>query len=76
MSWLATSPHGPQRNASWHCAAGCKPPAGTPHNADPDITRAAAIAHVEQTGHIVSYARGTIEILHPMATTVPEGDPS
>ena len=68
MSWLATSPYGPQRNASWMCADCKAMSGGHPEGADADTLRSGAIAHLEATGHRVSIARGTLEVLYPMAT--------
>jgi hypothetical protein len=45
---------------------------GNPLGADADMLRAGARAHLEATGHRVSVARGTLEVLYPMAT-VPDG---
>lgn len=72
VTWLATSPHGPLPNASWICADCPARSEGDPQGADRDMMRAGAKAHLEATGHRVSVARGTMEILYPMAT-VPGG---
>jgi hypothetical protein len=71
-AWLANSPHGPLRNSSWKCADCIAFGPSTPLDADPDAVRAAAVAHLETAGHRVSVARGTLELLYPMATA-PEG---
>lgn len=73
MSWLATSPYGPQLNASWMCADCGAGSGGDPQGADGDTLRAAAVAHLEAAGHRVSIARGTLELLYPMATAAPGG---
>ena len=72
MTWLATSPYGPLPNASWMCSDCPAADGGDPQGADADLLRAGAKAHLEATGHRVSVARGTMEILCPMAT-VPDG---
>lgn len=69
MTWLATSLHGPVRNSSWICADCPAKSEGSPQDADHDMMRAGARAHLEATGHRVSVARGTLEVLYPMATT-------
>jgi hypothetical protein len=48
------------------CAAG---PAENAIGADPDIMRAAAMAHAEETGHHTAVTRGTVEMIWPLATT-------
>ena len=68
MRWLANSPHGPLRNSSWQCLDCIASGPPVPLNADPNVVRADAAAHLEATGHRVSVARGTLEILYPMAT--------
>lgn len=73
MTWLATSPYGPLLNASWMCLDCTDMIQGDPQGADGDLQRAAAAAHLEQTGHRVSIARGTLEVLYPMATAVQPG---
>jgi hypothetical protein len=69
VSWLATSPHGPQPNASWKCVDCPEQGPDNPLGASYDIMRQAAIAHLERTGHRVSAACGTLEIFYPMAAT-------
>jgi hypothetical protein len=59
-------------NASWKCADCPAQSEGDPLGADGDMLRAGARAHLEATGHRVSIARGTLEVLYPMAT-VPDG---
>ena len=73
MSWLATSPYGPQLNASWMCSDCPARSEGNPEGADSDVLRATARAHLEATGHRVSIARGTLEVLLPVATAAEGG---
>lgn len=68
-AWIANSPYGPQLNSSWRCTDCGAMSGGNTPNADPDMLRISAIAHLEATGHRVSVARGTLELLYPMATT-------
>jgi hypothetical protein len=75
MSWLANSPYGPLRNSSWQCSGCVAFGPAAPLDADPDAVRAAAVAHLEATGHSVSVARGTLEMLYPMATTAQVEEP-
>jgi hypothetical protein len=66
MTWLITSPWGPQLTSSWSC---CQ----CPQSAAPGVLAAAAAreqaaAHVAAAGHQVSVYRGTAELLLPLAT--------
>lgn len=72
MSWVATSPYGPQRDIRWMCFQCPSMTIREEQPADPDASRAAAVAHLEATGHMVTISRGTLETLYPMATTPPE----
>jgi hypothetical protein len=68
MTWLVTSPYGPQRSSSWSCDQ-C--PQHAPAGAhDADAIRAEAAAHVESAGHQVTVCRGTSELLLPLASEV------
>ena len=69
--YLPTSPYGPVRRVFWTCDDCFDRSAGSDIIADPDETRAAAVAHLEQTGHRVSFSRGTVELILPLATSVP-----
>lgn len=70
MTWLATAPYGALPQTTWTCEDCPEMDAGS----DADAMRAAAKAHVETAGHTVHVARGTLEMLCPMAT-VPGGAP-
>lgn len=76
MSWVATSPYGPQRDVSWLCFQCPSMTISEAQHGDPDASRAAAVAHLEATGHTVTVSRGTLETLYPMATTPSEAGSS
>lgn len=73
MTWLATSPHGPLRYTSWRCADCIAFGPAAPLGTDPDVARQQARVHVEDSGHAVTYFRGTSESLYPLATAAEGG---
>jgi hypothetical protein len=69
--WEVTST-GPAQMASWLCEP-CDAGSGVQFTGpgEADQLRQEAADHLRLTGHQVSFARGTIEILNPLATQAP-----
>ena len=72
-AYLVTSPYGPLSYHRWTCDEWRCPRAFGGLAADRDEVRAAARAHVEESGHEVTIIDGTSEQLCPMATTAADG---
>jgi hypothetical protein len=75
VTYEVTSPRGPLPVASWSCRT-CTAGSGelyrhTEAAADGSDVRDAAMAHLRAGGHPVTYRKGTVEDLEPMATEVP-----
>jgi hypothetical protein len=62
------SSSGAFRNATWNCEdCPSRSDDSTLHD-PPDAVRDDAIRHLGEAGHRVSFARGTLELLIPLAT--------